>query len=175
MDDYASNEEIRHALAKAPTNRSHDDLLLLKSWIVRSEFMLKNLDGIINPQQMNELCKNLELRDYAVDEIVFRQGDNKEENKKVFILLSGRCELFVATKIDLTQGQSEWRDKHVFSYDKRGQYFGERAILFDEARAGTIIAKELTALVSVAKDIYLKVSEPCTVFISRVHHIDDLR
>ena len=107
--------------------------------------------------QMNDICRRLELKHYIAGDVIFHQGDNDERDKKVFILLSGSCDLKVVTKIDLTQGQSEIREKHVLTYNKRGQYFGERAIQFDEARSGTVICTEDTSLVTVSKDVYLEV------------------
>ena len=52
IDTESANEQIRAALLKQPVNRSYDDLLLLKSWLGKTEFMVKNLDGIVNPQQV---------------------------------------------------------------------------------------------------------------------------
>ncbi len=61
MDDQSvsvNNEQLRYVLLKNPENRSYDDLLVLKGFIGRTEFMQKNLAGIVNPKQMNDLCRH---------------------------------------------------------------------------------------------------------------------
>jgi CRP-like cAMP-binding protein len=157
MDDEAiasNNEQLRYVLLKNPENRSYDDLLVLKGFIVRSEFMQKNLAGIVNPKQMNDLCRQLGLETYSVGDTVFNQGDIGD---KVFILLSGACDLRVRYRIDLTQGESEIREKFIKTYKERGSYFGERALQFDEPRSGTVIASAHTNLITVSKNSYISV------------------
>jgi hypothetical protein len=52
-------EQMRMALLKIPSSRSYDDLLLIKSYLSRTEFIQKTLAGVANPRQMNDLCRNL--------------------------------------------------------------------------------------------------------------------
>ena len=70
-----NNEQLRYVLLKNPGNRSYDDLLVLKGFISRTEFKLKNLAGIVNPKQMNDLCRGLGLETYNNGDTIFNQGD----------------------------------------------------------------------------------------------------
>ena len=152
--DENNNEQLRFVLLKNPENRSYDDLLVLKGFISRTEFMLKNLAGIVNPKQMNDLCRGLGLETYNNGDTIFNQGDIGD---KVFILLEGACELRVRYKIDLTQGESEIREKFIKTYKERGSYFGERALQFDEPRSGTVISAAYTSLITVSKNSFISV------------------
>jgi hypothetical protein len=157
MDEKAiaeNNEQLIHVLLKTPENRSYDDLLVLKGFMLRTEFMHKNLAGIVNPKQMNDLCRQLGLETYSSGDTVFNQGDIGD---KVFILLDGACDLIVRYRIDLTQGESEIREKFIKTYRERGSYFGERALQFDEPRSGTVIASAYTSLITVSKNSYIAV------------------
>ena len=156
MDEYLqkNNETVKNALRVMSEIRSYDDILLLKAWLMRTEFMSKNLAGIANPHQMNEICRHLELVEYQAGDVVFNQGDM---GNKVYILYSGSCDLRVRYKIDLTKGQSEIREKLVLTYDTLGQFFGERALQFDEPRSGSVLCREQTLLVAVSKASYLAV------------------
>lgn len=150
----ANNEQLRHVLLKNPENRSYDDLLVLKGFVTRTEFMQKHLAGIINPKQMNDLCRQLGLESYSSGDTVFNQGDIGD---KVFILLEGSCDLRVRYRIDLTQGESEIREKFIKTYKERGSYFGERALQFDEPRSGTVISSGHTSLITVNKNSFISV------------------
>lgn len=153
-DIEKNNEQIRVVLLKTAESRSYDDLLLLKSFLLRTEFMSKNLDGIVNPKQMNEICRHLGLEIYSEGDTVFNQGDIGD---KVFILMSGSCDLRVRYKIDLTQGETEIREKFIRSYKERGSYFGERALQFDEPRSGTVVCSSHSNLITVSKSSFVAV------------------
>ncbi|KAJ1419690.1 cyclic nucleotide-binding-like protein, partial [Ochromonadaceae sp. CCMP2298] len=103
---------------------------------------------------MNDLCRNLGLETYTNGETVFNQGDIGD---KVFILLSGACDLRVRYRIDLTQGESEIREKFIKTYTEQGSYFGERALQFDEPRSGTVVATDLLSLITVSKNSFVSV------------------
>eukprot|EP01032_Pedospumella_encystans_P022055 gene22055-25004_t len=156
MDDgsAANNDQLRQVLLKNPENRSYDDLLVLKGFITRTEFMQKHLAGIINPKQMNDLCRQLGLETYSSGDTVFNQGDIGD---KVFILMEGACDLRVRYRIDLTQGESEIREKFIKTYKERGSYFGERALQFDEPRSGTVVSSSHTSLITVNKNSFISV------------------
>jgi CRP-like cAMP-binding protein len=149
-----TNEQMRFVLQKNPLTRSFDDLLILKGFMSRSDFMLKSLSGALNPKQVNDLCRDLGLENYNNGDIVFNQGDIGD---KVFILLDGACDLRVRYKIDLTQGESEIREKYIKTYTERGSYFGERALQFDEPRSATVISSAFTSLITVSKNLFVSV------------------
>ena len=70
-----SNDHLRSTLLKPPEIRSYDDLLLLKSFMMRTEFVIRHLDRIVNPRQMDELCRNICIEMFNEGGIVFNQGD----------------------------------------------------------------------------------------------------
>lgn len=147
-------EQIKMALLKQPSTRSYDDLLLLKHYITRTEFIQKTLAGVANPRQMNDICRNLGLETYEVGQAVFNQGDMGD---KVYVLLAGSCEVRVKYKLDLGQGQSEMREKVIVTYDKSGQFFGERALQFDEPRSAAVICISASHMITINKENYLQV------------------
>jgi len=63
----------------------------------------------------------------------------------------------VRYRIDLTQGESEVREKFIKTYKERGSYFGERALQFDEPRSGTVISSGHTSLITVSKNSFISV------------------
>eukprot|EP01038_Epipyxis_sp_PR26KG_P005674 gene5674-7832_t len=146
-------EQIRLALLKSPQSRSFDDLLLLKSYLMRTELVTKNLMGIINPRQMNDICRTMQLESFKPNEYVFQQGDIGD---KVYVLLSGSCEVRVKYKIDLTLGESETREKLIVTYSD-GHFFGERALLFDEPRSASILCISFCDVISISKVSYLTI------------------
>jgi CRP-like cAMP-binding protein len=102
---------------------------------------------------MNDICRSMSLESYSIGDVVFNQGDIGD---KVYVLLSGSCEVRVKYKIDLTQGQSEIREKLIVTYHS-GQFFGERALQFDEPRSGTVVCTSFTDLVTITKATYVAV------------------
>jgi CRP-like cAMP-binding protein len=153
--DNVQIQQILTALKKPPLARSYDDLLLLKSYISKTEFITKDLAGVVNPRQMNDICRSLSLENVDAGEMVFNQGDNGD---KVYIILTGKCEVRIRYRLDLTQGQSEIREKSVGKFTS-GQYFGERALKFDEPRSASVLCLEKTSLLTLSKSIYLEVLE----------------
>lgn len=148
-------EQILNALQKLPLARSYDDLLLLKSYISKTEFITKDLAGVVNPRQMNDICRSLGLEEFNAGDYVFSQGDTGD---KVFVILTGKAEVRIRYRIDLTQGESEIREKQVVIYHP-GQYFGERALKFDEPRSASVICLEASKMITLHKSIYLEVLE----------------
>lgn len=146
-----SNDHLRSTLLKPPEIRSYDDLLLLKSFMMRTEFVIRHLDRIVNPRQMDELCRNIGIEMFNEGGIVFNQGDTGD---KVYIMLEGSVDLKIRYRINLMQGESEMREKFIKTYDVRGSCFGERALQNDELRSGTVVATTLTTLITVSKESY---------------------
>lgn len=68
-------DQVKLALTKAASNRSFDDVLLLKSYLSKTEFIATNLTGQVNPRQMNEFCRGILLESHRCGDIIFNQGD----------------------------------------------------------------------------------------------------
>jgi CRP-like cAMP-binding protein len=153
--DEIQVEQIINALKKLPLARSYDDLLLLKAYISKTEFITKDLAGVVNPRQMNEICRSLGLESFSTDDIIFNQGDTGE---KVYIILSGKCQVRIRYRLDLTQGESEIREKIAGTLIS-GSYFGERALKFDEPRSASVVCIEKCYLMTLHKSYYCEVLE----------------
>eukprot|EP01033_Poteriospumella_lacustris_P004515 gene4515-3224_t len=163
MDDHHGpshiSDALRHqivaAISKPSGIRTYDDLLLLKSYMLETEFFEKSQLGNANPRQVNDLCRGIELEVRKVGEVVFNQGDIGD---KVYIILFGKVEFIARFTIDLTQGQTEIREKKLDTFAS-GRIFGERALQFDEPRSATAQCVEDTYLITVEKGVYLRVLE----------------
>lgn len=147
--------QIIAALKKPSGARTYDDLLLLKSYMLQTEFFEKSILGSANPRQINDLCRGIELEIHKPKGIVFNQGDIGD---KVYIILSGVVEFIARFTIDLTQGETEIREKKLDTFSA-GKIFGDRALQFDEPRSATAVCVEETFLITVEKLAYLQVAD----------------
>lgn len=68
-------ELIKLALSKVAANRTFDDILLLKSYVSKTEFIKEKFSGRVSPHQMNELCRGLFLESHQAGDVIFNQGD----------------------------------------------------------------------------------------------------
>ena len=141
---------VRMALLKQGPFRSYDELLMLKSHLSKSDFIKNTLSSSLLPKQVDELCRSLLLEHFSAGEFVFRQNDPGD---KMYIILSGSCEVRKKEKVDLAHGASETREKVLFVVQP-GQHFGERALSEDLPRAASIACVEDTDLISISKRIY---------------------
>ena len=138
------------ALLKQGPFRSYDELLMLKSHLSKSDFIKNTLSSSLLPKQVDELCRSLQLEHFSTGDFVFRQNDPGD---KMYIILSGSCEVRKKEKVDLAHGASETREKVLFVVQP-GQHFGERALSEDQPRAASIACVEDTDLISISKRIY---------------------
>jgi cAMP-dependent protein kinase regulator len=97
-------------------------------WIafISSITLFERLDS----HEKDKLCDALRIEKHVVGSYVIKQGDPGE---KFYILESGEC---VAMKV-FSPGTDA---REVLQY-KRGDYFGELAVLHNEPRAASIVAK----------------------------------
>ena len=146
----ADLELVKLCLLKQGPFRSYDELLLLKSHIGKSEFIKNTLSATLLPKQVDELCRNLQLEHFETGEYVFRQNDPGD---KMYIVLSGSCEVRLRQRVDLAHGQSESREKVLFVCQPSA-HFGERALSEDQPRAASIVCMEPTDVVTISKRIY---------------------
>lgn len=100
---------------------------------------------------MDELCRSLQLETVEDGDVVIRQNDVGD---KMYIILSGSCEVRMRQRVELAHGESEMRDKSLFICTA-GTNFGEKALMNDEPRAASIIAKETTDLIVITKFTYI--------------------
>ena len=116
LDRDTFNHIVKDAAAKK--RQKYDDFL-------QSVKILQNMD----PYERSKLGDALREEKYKKGDYVIREGDIGD---KFFFISEGEA---IATKV-LQDGKPP---QQVMSY-KRGDYFGERALLTNEARAANIVA-----------------------------------
>lgn len=123
LQDLPLYNSLRQALMKVGTSRSYDDILTLKQYLCKLDFMKNKMSGL-HPKQVDDLCVNLVLEEFHYHEVVFNQGDVGD---KLYFLLEGEVSCKVKMKIDLGHGVVEQREKVLFTFGP-GAHFGERAL-----------------------------------------------
>lgn len=146
MLDEAAVNQLRLVLLKNGSVRSYDDLLTLKSFVSKLEFIKQSLSGL-HPKQMDDLCRNLTVESFANGDVVFKQGDIGD---KLYFVLTGACEVVLRHMVNLAHGESEMREKVLFKCIQ-GQHFGERALISDEPRGASIVCVAGTDLIVLNK------------------------
>lgn len=144
---------VRRVLSKPGPMRSYDDIVVLKAYISKLDCVKGKFQGL-NPKQINDLCRNMELETFSLDNpVVFHQGDHGD---KLYIVLVGKTDIIVKHNVTLAHGESEMREKVVMSCVP-GMHFGERALDHDEPRGATVVCVMHTELITVSKAIYVSV------------------
>ena len=123
--------------------------LLLKAYFAESEFVKNTLSAGLFPKQLDELCRSLLLETVERGDRVIRQNAVAD---RMFIILSGSCEVRCWTKLILPWGE-RGEEKTVFVC-LPGTHFGERALMNDEPRAASVYAKEPSDLIAITKLAY---------------------
>mmetsp|Transcript_25131 Transcript_25131/g.37034 ORF Transcript_25131/g.37034 Transcript_25131/m.37034 type:complete len:1156 (+) Transcript_25131:136-3603(+) len=151
------DSQIRYVLAKQGSQRSYDDLLILKSRISQMDFM-KSVFSSLHPRQVDELCRSMNLEIYEENQFVFHQGDVGD---KFYVVLSGSCDILLKQRtgnfITDSEGNKveEYTHKVIFTCKAGGQ-FGERALDYDEPRAASIMTTCCTELITITQAAYRK-------------------
>eukprot|EP00440_Ansanella_granifera_P016203 gb/GFBE01017603.1/.p1 GENE.gb/GFBE01017603.1/~~gb/GFBE01017603.1/.p1 ORF type:complete len:471 (+),score=91.19 gb/GFBE01017603.1/:1-1413(+) len=103
----------------------------------------------LSKPELRKLSEVLEEADYDRGEVIIQQG---EPGEHFYILAEGTCSAYIETQEGLVE---------VKTYRQKGQYFGEIALLTDEARKATIKATNKGATVlSISKEIFSAVLGP---------------
>jgi CRP-like cAMP-binding protein len=154
-DDF--DTQVRLVLAKNGSQRSYDDLLILKSKISKMDFM-KSIFSTLHPRQIDDLCRCMNLEIFEENQYVFHQGDLGD---KFYVVLSGAVDILLKQRtgnvfVD-AEGKKveEFTEKLVFTCREGGQ-FGERALDYDEPRAASIRTLCNTELITVTQAAYKK-------------------
>ncbi|SCP06065.1 cGMP-dependent protein kinase, putative [Plasmodium ovale] len=91
---------------------------------------------MLTEAQKNMITNACVIQHFKPGEIIVKQGDYGDV---LFILKEGRATVYI-------------NEEEVRVLEK-GSYFGERALLYDEPRSATIIAKEVTACASICRKL----------------------
>lgn len=150
------DSKVRSVLAKKGEFRTYDDLLILKTRVMKMDFM-RSVISRLHPRQIDELCISMNLELFVENQYVFHQGDVGD---KFYLVLTGSCDVVINQKVgSRLDSNNNPIDEHVEKVVFRchsGQQFGERALDFDEVRAASIRATCITELISLTQVAYRK-------------------
>ena len=152
MLEHDEYERIKNILTKSGSGRSYDDILILKSYLLSLDF-LRNLCSNMSPKQTEDLCRNMIIESHDYGSYVFKQGDPGEN---FYIVLSGTCDIISTNKVDLAHGESEIRERVIFSCTE-GTHFGERALEYNEPRGASILCTSFLEVISISKAAYVEI------------------
>jgi CRP-like cAMP-binding protein len=141
---------VKNILMKLPTQRTYDEILVLKRLLESIEWYRVLLRTLM-PSQISELCRTLTIRFAMSDTYVFKEGD---EGDNFFALLGGECEV----RINRTTAAGEVWEETVHKYQPGGS-FGERALEQDEPRAASIYASRDSTLLVLSRKKYTHAME----------------
>ncbi|KIW00105.1 uncharacterized protein PV09_08290 [Verruconis gallopava] len=100
----------------------------------------------LKPYERSKIADALETQKYAAGETIIREGDPGES---FFILESGEADVFKKS-----EGNT------VLKTYKKGDYFGELALLNDAPRAATVVAKTEVKVATLGKDGFQRLLGP---------------
>lgn len=102
----------------------------------------------LSPADRDRLADCIQLKDYKNNEVIIRQGDAGD---RLFFVIEGRCQ---AVKTDPSTGPGE-----AFIHEQ-GDYFGELALLNDDARKATVTCIEESTLASIDRASFNRLLGP---------------
>lgn len=153
-------ESCRRAFLQSGEDRSQTDLQALKAWFQMTKLKITTDFERLQPAELDLLCRRMALVAFHPKEVVFRQGD---EGDALFLVFSGVVEVRVGQRI-----LGEKVEVTVCELSK-GDYFGERSLISNEARAATVIAKSTVELVRISsKDYNIMLKKDQMEFLSRM-------
>eukprot|EP01041_Mallomonas_annulata_P015476 gene15476-32708_t len=156
IDEFEDTPTIRKILLKVSSKRTYDDILQLKSLLLKRKFMSALFSHFL-PRQVDEFCFSLTLEKYAANYTTFQQGDTAN---KVYIVMTGLCDISVNNS---RQNSMEMKNETelpsssdkiiedepqniIIGQVKPGQYFGED-ILTNEDKFPNELKLEICSLI----------------------------
>ena len=120
----------RTAFESESCNRSHADLQNLNNWFMKTKLQSSTDFDNLAPHEMETLCRRMQLISYHPNEVVFHQGD---EGDALYLVFTGTVDIRVSQNV-----LGNVIEVTVCELGKN-EFFGERALLNDEPRAGKYI------------------------------------
>jgi cAMP-dependent protein kinase regulator len=110
---------------------------------------VKFLERYMDSEYIYDLAKELRLRIYDPQTVVFKQGEVADA---FYIILSGSVKIFINTPSEVKHFQNLKEIMHL----GKGEGFGELALIYDSTRSATIMTHEKTELIVLDKDSFRK-------------------
>jgi len=136
---FGSSETGRTARSQSAAHRSSMRVALAqndKVGALRKVLLFRTL----SKDQLRQLSDSLKVDYVSVGDTIFSQGD---EGKEFFIIHSGQVEVLINDRVIRTMGM--------------GDYFGDRALLFNEPRSATVKATEDCELWKMDRETFAKI------------------
>ncbi len=118
-----------------------------------------------NPEALNAFADYVKLKSFPAGAVIIREG---EEGSEMFIVYSGRVEIQKKTRAGDSYTVAVLESEH-------NVFFGELALIDDDTRSATVIAKEDSTFLVITKDDFIDLGKkhpdyalPITVTIARI-------
>lgn len=105
----------------------------------------------LTPRTLTQVADQMKLEKHPPGTAIIREGDPGD---KFYLIKLGTVDVLV-TENGVTQSVAKRR---------RGEYFGERALILDQPRAATVVASEYVELYTLARDQFQAVRAASTSF-----------
>ncbi|KAF4961993.1 hypothetical protein FSARC_9899 [Fusarium sarcochroum] len=109
----------------------------------------------LNPYERSKIADALETRKFTAGEIIIKEGD---PGHAFYLLESGEADAYI--------GQSDNKVRHY----KKGDYFGELALLNDAPRAASVIAASEVKVGSLGKNAFQRLLGPVEGILRRTKY-----
>ena len=103
----------------------------------------------VKPKQMNVLSEMCSIEDFSANTVIFKAGDPGD---KFYIIAEGSVEAHIPPGLNGGDGSGEATVSTIHA----GSYFGELALIFDQPRHATIIAKQNCVAITFVKSDFDK-------------------
>eukprot|EP00746_Dinoflagellata_sp_MGD_P020072 gnl/MRDRNA2_/MRDRNA2_146709_c0_seq1.p1 gnl/MRDRNA2_/MRDRNA2_146709_c0~~gnl/MRDRNA2_/MRDRNA2_146709_c0_seq1.p1 ORF type:complete len:944 (+),score=178.99 gnl/MRDRNA2_/MRDRNA2_146709_c0_seq1:285-2834(+) len=102
----------------------------------------------LNEEQKRKIAEAAVPRnDYVAGQVIIKQGD---EGSSMFLLKSGSCLIYIGGALKDNTG--EWVGGKKVGAFSQGDCFGERALLYEEPRAATVICDDTCSFLELERD-----------------------
>ncbi|KAM0252919.1 hypothetical protein ACHAP5_000782 [Fusarium lateritium] len=109
----------------------------------------------LNPYERSKIADALETKKFAPGEVIIKEGD---PGHAFYLLESGEADAYI--------GQSDNKVRHY----KKGDYFGELALLNDAPRAASIVATSAVKVGSLGKNAFQRLLGPVEGILRRTKY-----
>merc|ERR1719350_1068984 len=118
---------------------------MYEGWLSEVEIL-----RVLNHYELSRLSELLQPDWFDPDEVIVEQG---APGDKFFILEEGACAAFM-------KGPSGEAEIQVKEYSRKGEFFGELALLSDDPRKATVRATESCTVLTLSKEDFIAVLGP---------------